>query len=93
MTYTINIIDAFNNGYGWQEAPDQFWHLPSDLNREFEGAEAALAAGVKYAMQELRRLNGVDGYDEESAVLVWARDENDVIVTREIVTIEEAMEE
>ena len=90
MKYAIGIIDAFHNGANWQEAQDQFWHLPSDLNREFESAKAALEAGVKYATQELRRLNGVDGYDDDSAVLVWVRDDNGVIVTREIVTMDDA---
>ena len=93
MKYTIDIIDAFHNGYGWQEAPDQFWDLPAELDSEFESADEALDRGVKYATQELRRLNGVDGYDDDSAVLVWVRDENCVIVAREIVTMEEAMED
>ena len=89
MKYTIDIIDAFHNGYGWQDATDQFWHLPAELDREFSSADEALDSGVKYAMQELRRLNGVDGYDDDSAVLVWVRDEKDVIVAREIVTMED----
>ena len=92
MKYNLHIIDAFHNGCCWQDAPDQFWHLPAELNREFSSADEALDRGVKYAMHELRRINGVDGYDDDSAVLVWVRDESGVIVTREIVTMEEAME-
>ena len=93
MVYTINIVDAFHNGCCWQDEPNQIWYLPGELDRDFDSMDEALEAGVKYAMQELRDLNGTNGYDDESAVLVWVRDDDDVIVTREIVTMEEAMEE